>query len=125
MQIYIYVTVDLKTTKSVSVKACLVRAEEQDGEFKVLHPDNGYSIWPADQFHKQHRALTMRETQMVNLSPAELQVMSITDGMQKQSKRWVDGRLVDYRMYTLDECVHGMPLEHNCNACSDGRLNGT
>ncbi len=64
--------------------AVLVKAQPGPGgdEFRVWHPEAGYSVWPMDQFVDQHRALTRREAQLVNHSIAELEIMAISDNLE-------------------------------------------
>lgn len=84
MEIYKQITTSLKIGKSgtVNIAVSLVKACPVDGkkeDFKVWHPEAGYSVWPADQFYKQHRAITRREAQLINQTVAELEVMAISD----------------------------------------------
>jgi hypothetical protein len=68
---------------SASLGAHLVQAEHAPGgyEYRVHHPEVGYSVWPADQFEAQHRPLSRREAHLVNHSVAELEVMAISDNV--------------------------------------------
>ncbi len=75
MKIYIYNPIQ------PSASSVLVQAEIVPGkyEYRVHHPEHGYSVWPSDQFEAQHRPLSRHEAQLVNHTIAELEVMSITD----------------------------------------------
>lgn len=66
-----------------SSHASIVLAEPAPGgyEYRVHHPEAGYSIWPSDQFEEQHRPLSRREANLVNQSVAELEVMAISDNV--------------------------------------------
>lgn len=76
----IYIQSNVPQRAGVVTEAGLVAARElPDGGFAVHDPEAGYSIWPGDQFEKCHRPLTRREAQLVNMSVAELEVMSISD----------------------------------------------
>ncbi|MGI9251145.1 MAG: hypothetical protein ACR2PR_08105 [Pseudohongiellaceae bacterium] len=82
MQLFIYTTMQQPTPITpFEIETTLVRAEltSDADEYRVWHPVNGYSVWPADQFENYHRPLTRRELQLVNHSMAELEVMSISD----------------------------------------------
>lgn len=60
--------------------AWLVQAEPVSRhEARVHHPEHGYSIWPLADFIKHHRLLTREETQLINMSTAELQIMQISE----------------------------------------------
>ncbi len=62
-------------------RPCLVLAERYDDEYRVHHPDAGYSVWPAAQFENDHRELTAHERQLINMTTAELEVMGISDNV--------------------------------------------
>jgi hypothetical protein len=95
MKIYIY------TPTIGNGGACLVQAEIVPGkyEYRVHHPEAGYSVWPTDSFLAQHRPLTRREAQLVNHTVAELEVMAISDhggeyNVLDGSLALVDGRKI-------------------------------
>ena len=79
MKIYIYT--DIEQAPKVLARSHLVAAELGPGgeEYRVHHPEAGYSVWPSDQFEAVHRPLTRRESQLINMSTAELEVMAISD----------------------------------------------